>query len=140
MADRVTIWRFFHRANHALLGDGQRLRIVGWTEEQMRDGAELDVLAKEENQVVRVAYVFHSETEDPKLLVSPYRESLGFVPESSEFETLLRSEIVPKGARDDWFDVFCGTCRPDDSIYVLSPDSDENRKKFRGDSSEILFV
>lgn len=106
----------------------------------MQVGVEMDMLAEEENQVARVAYVFHSETEDPKLLVSPYRESLGFVPESEEFELLLRSEIVPKGARDDWFDVFCGTCRPDDNIYVLAPDTDENREMFRCDSIEVLFV
>ncbi len=140
MSDRVTIFRFYHPASSYLIGDGESATVVGWTEEMMIAGVDLDALSHHRNQIARVAYVFHTDKEAPESLISPFRETLGFVPETSESETLLRTEIVPNGARDDWFDVFTSECRPDDTVYVIFPDSPENREKFRSDSRETLFV
>ncbi len=140
MSDRVTIFRFYHPANRMLIGDGESVTVIGWTEQEMTEGIDLDGLADHRNQIARVVYLFHSANEDPELLAFPFRESLGFVPESADSETLLRADIVPNGAREDWFDVFTSECRPDDSVYVLFPDSPENREKFRSDCRETLFV
>lgn len=140
MADRVTILRLYHRASLALLGDGQRIAPIGWSAQEMLEGIELDVLAKEANQVARVAYVFHNEADAPMQLASAYIDALGFAPEISETDTLLRSETVPKGVREDWFDAFDEKCQPDETIYVIALGSEENREKFRSASSEILFL
>ena len=140
MTDRVTIWRFFHPANIALLADGRNVEVIGWTAEEAVDGMDLDQLAEEANQVGRVAYVYHSEAKDPESLVASFREALGFTPEFSECETLLREEIVSKGAREDWFDVFDGTCAPDENIYLLYPATEENLAALRRRSVETLFV
>ena len=140
MAEQVTIWRFFHKSSHALLGDGKKVSVIGWTQIESVAGVEIDALGKEENQVARVAYVFHSPTQDPALLVAPFQNALGFVPEFSECETLIRSEIVPGGAREEWFDVFDGACQPDERVYVLYPGSEKNRESLRSDSRETLYV
>ncbi len=140
MADRVTIWRFYHRASRSLLGDGRKVEVVGWTVVESSAGVELDILGEEKNEVARVAYVFHTEGENPAALVASFKEGLGFVPELTEFESFLRSDIVPRGARDDWFDVFDGGCAPGEQIYVLFPGSDKNRDEFRSCTREILCL
>lgn len=140
MADRVTIWRFYHRAARSLLGDGSKVEVIGWTPEESTAGIELAILAEERNEVARFAYIFHSAGENPAILVASFTQRLGFVPELTESESFMRADIVSKGAREDWFDAFDGGCAPGDQVFVLLPSSDKNRDEFRACTREILYT
>jgi hypothetical protein len=140
MADRITVCRFFHKASRALLGDGGSVEVIGWTAEQSRAGVELDELGKEENAVARLAYVVHSTPEVAVERLSEIKAGLGFVPERSEFETFEKDDVIKRGAREDWFDVFDGTYQLFGFIFVLFPESEETRDEFRRGSIEILYT
>jgi hypothetical protein len=139
MNERVTIFRFTHKSDYKLLGDGTSLQVLGWSEAESLNGLDLDELEQETNAIGRISYIFHSGSDVPVNALENITEFIGFEPENIEMESFEKTEVLKENSNPAIFDREDGKHNLVADIFVLFPNNPETIQIFRQYSRDLLF-